>query len=431
MRIVHLAAGAGGMYCGACARDAALARGLIARGHDVEVVPLYTPLRFDEEQPFETSRVYLGGINAYLQQQSGLFRKLPPALDRWLDSPALLNWASKFAVKTRAEDLGPMTVSVLRGVDGLQKKEIARLIGHLKQGAKPDIISITNSMLSGLAPALKATFGVPIVCSFQGEEVFIGSLPERDREQAKSLLKSNAEYVDLFLTPSEAYGVQMAEFVGVPLETVRLVRAGLDFKPLEQDRKRKRHPFRISHVSAIVKPKGLDLLASAFIQMAADGDDSTELAYAGKLINKELQTEVVMALVNIKPHDRITDLGEISTADKEALLACSSAFCVPSRIAESRGIAVLEAIGAGIPVVAPNTGIFPEMLELTGGGLLFESENVKDLSRCLKELRDHPDEADEMGTRGAEGARKHFSASIMVDQALAAFHELVPVGSAR
>ena len=68
MRVVYLAAGAGQMYCGACARDMDMVRGLIARGHDVEVVPLYTPLRIDGEEPVETDAVFLGGINAYLQQ---------------------------------------------------------------------------------------------------------------------------------------------------------------------------------------------------------------------------------------------------------------------------------------------------------------------------------------------------------------------------
>jgi glycosyltransferase involved in cell wall biosynthesis len=419
------------MYCGACARDAALARGLIARGHDVEVVPLYTPLKFDEEQPFEMSKVYLGGINAYLQQQSGLFRKLPPALDRWLDSPALLNWASKFAVKTRAEDLGPMTVSVLQGTDGRQKKEIERLIDHLRKGVKPDVVSITNTMLSGLAPALKEAFGAPIVCSFQGEEVFIGSLPEKHREKALNQLHRNAQHVDLFLTPSVTYGDQMAEFLGIGVDRVRLVRAGLDFKPLEPDKKRKAHPFRVCFVSTIARPKGLDLLAEAFVKFISDGDDSSELAIAGKQLNSEHFEEVMSTLYASCSPDRITTFGEVSTADKEALLACSGAFCVPSRIAESRGIAVLEAIGAGIPVVAPNTGIYPEMLGLTGGGLLFDNENVDDLARCLAELRDDAKRADDMGKAGAKGAREHFSSKQMVDQAVAAFHELVPQCSER
>ena len=48
MRILSITAGAAGMYCGSCTRDNALARELLARGHDVTLVPVYTPTRPDE-----------------------------------------------------------------------------------------------------------------------------------------------------------------------------------------------------------------------------------------------------------------------------------------------------------------------------------------------------------------------------------------------
>ncbi len=70
MRITHIAAGAGGMYCGACARDINLVRALIAGGHDVQVVPLYTPLRIDGDRKLPVSPVFYGGINVFLQQVS-------------------------------------------------------------------------------------------------------------------------------------------------------------------------------------------------------------------------------------------------------------------------------------------------------------------------------------------------------------------------
>ncbi|MBU0616407.1 MAG: glycosyltransferase family 1 protein, partial [Planctomycetes bacterium] len=69
MRVVHLAAGAGGMYCGSCMHDNRLAATLIGQGRDVVLIPLYTPLRTDETDVSER-RVYYGGINAYLQQSS-------------------------------------------------------------------------------------------------------------------------------------------------------------------------------------------------------------------------------------------------------------------------------------------------------------------------------------------------------------------------
>ena len=81
MRILSITAGAAGTYCGSCARDNGLARELIARGHDVTLVPVYTPTRTDEPN-VSRRRVLFGGISVYLQQYSTLYRKAPRVLDR-------------------------------------------------------------------------------------------------------------------------------------------------------------------------------------------------------------------------------------------------------------------------------------------------------------------------------------------------------------
>ena len=67
MRILSITAGAAGMYCGSCFRDNALAAELLKRGHDVHLVPVYTPTRTDEPNVSER-RVLFGGISVYLQQ---------------------------------------------------------------------------------------------------------------------------------------------------------------------------------------------------------------------------------------------------------------------------------------------------------------------------------------------------------------------------
>ena len=48
MKVAYIAAGAAGMYCGSCLHDNTLAAGLMERGHDVALIPTYTPLRTDE-----------------------------------------------------------------------------------------------------------------------------------------------------------------------------------------------------------------------------------------------------------------------------------------------------------------------------------------------------------------------------------------------
>src|SRR5436309_14671783 len=114
MRIAFITAGAAGMYCGSCMRDNTLVTALRALGHDALLIPTYTPVRTDEPNVSQR-RVFFGGINVYLQQKSALFRHTPWTLDRLLDAPRLLRWVSRFAVKTRAEELGELTVSMLKG----------------------------------------------------------------------------------------------------------------------------------------------------------------------------------------------------------------------------------------------------------------------------------------------------------------------------
>src|SRR4029079_5807566 len=87
MKILSITAGAAGMYCGSCFRDNALAAELAARGHDVSLVPMYTPVRTDEPSVSAGRRVLFGGISVYLQQQSAIFRRTPRLLDRLWDSP--------------------------------------------------------------------------------------------------------------------------------------------------------------------------------------------------------------------------------------------------------------------------------------------------------------------------------------------------------
>ena len=83
MKIAYIAAGAAGMYCGTCIHDNTLASALQRKGHDVALIPTYTPIRTDEAD-VSIDRVFYGGINVYLQQKSALFRHTP-----WMLGPII------------------------------------------------------------------------------------------------------------------------------------------------------------------------------------------------------------------------------------------------------------------------------------------------------------------------------------------------------
>ena len=93
------------MYCGSCLRDNAMATELIARGHDVMLLPVYTPT-FTDEPNVSNDHVVFGGISAYLEQYVPIFRKTPRWLDRMWDSKTVLSLASRRSISTNPQDAG-------------------------------------------------------------------------------------------------------------------------------------------------------------------------------------------------------------------------------------------------------------------------------------------------------------------------------------
>ena len=154
MNIVQITAGAGGMFCGICFRDNAVVAALRKMGHQVLMVPLYLPLTLDEEDQSAGTPIFFSGVNVYLEQKSAFFRNAPKWLHNLLASRKLLDWAGSKAAKTRPEDLGDLTLSMLRGEEGNQARELNELVGWLKRQPNPDVICLSNALLAGMARGL-------------------------------------------------------------------------------------------------------------------------------------------------------------------------------------------------------------------------------------------------------------------------------------
>src|SRR5262245_41612439 len=154
MHIALITAGGAGMFCGSCMHDNTLARALMAAGHEVSLIPTYTPIRVDER---DVSRgdVFLGGINVYLDDVIPFWRRLPRALTGWLDTPAVIRFATRFGISSDARYLGRLTVDLLRGPRGPQAREIETLVRFLADQLKPDVVCFSNALLAGVLPRLK------------------------------------------------------------------------------------------------------------------------------------------------------------------------------------------------------------------------------------------------------------------------------------
>ena len=420
MKINLIVAGAGEMICGACMHDALLAQGLLNKGHQVDVFTLYTPVKIDFELPQKEKKIYFSGITAYLEQKYKLFRTLNPGiLDKILESPSFLKLMMSFSVDVEPEKLGALTVSMLRGAEGNQRREVLRLVFAVEKKGKPDLVVITNSMLISIAPVIKEKLNVPVYCQLMGEEDFIEHLSAPYAEEAKALMRKHASSVVKFLAPSSTYAAEMAYFLAIEKSKVVPIVSGINsayYNPLPV---RTKEPFQIGYLSRIMYAKGLDILVEAFIILRKKYNKKATLSVAGAILGSKKQEYFDKCKARLKEEGLLSDFLYIGAPDlkgKAEFLKNLSVFAVPSRFAESRGFAALEAMASGIPVVLPACGIYRDFDNKGNAGILVKQNNAEALAEGLLKIMNNPAEADTFGKNARTTALSDYSQERMIEE---------------
>jgi len=416
------------MYCGSCLRDNALATELIARGHDVSLLPIYTPTLTDEPN-VSGDKVFFGGISVYLEQYLPFFRHTPKWLDRLWDSRAMLQLASRRSISTSPKMLGELTVSMLKGNDGFQRKEIEKLVEWLRHEGAPDIISLPYTLLISLAQPIKAALGRPICCTLQGEDLFLEGLQEPYRSESKRLIRANIKYVDAFIAVSNYYAGFMPNYLDIPREKIRVVPLGIKLDGYNQKAAKHNGPFTVGFFARIAPEKGLHVLAEAYRRLRASGElTNARLEVAGYLAPEhktylgDIEREMIAAGLGDEFHYR----GVLNRDEKIAFLQTLDVLSVPATYDEPKGIFLLEAMACGVPVVQPRRGGFTEVVEATGGGELVEPDDPDSLAAGILKLACDPELRQRLGQSGFENVRKHYSVAIMADRAIEAYQSVLP-----
>ncbi|EEF58080.1 glycosyl transferase group 1 [Pedosphaera parvula Ellin514] len=420
------------MYCGNCFRDNALVAALRKKGHSVLMIPLYLPMTLDEEDQTEGTRIFFNGINVYLEQKSAFFREAPNWLHNLTGSPALLKLAAGSAAKTRAADVGDLTLSMMRGEEGNQAREIEQLIAFLKTQPRPDIICLSNVMLIGMVRRLKQELGIPVACVLQGEDTFLDALPDSHRNLTWRTLAERAREIDLFIPPTRYFGNLMKERLGLPADRVRVISNGINIEgfaqsPISLPNAPAPNPPVLGYFARMCKEKGLDVLVEAFIILkernrvknlklkVGGGCGPSDQPFVNTL-RERLRAKVFLNDVEFHPN--------VTREEKLSFFSSLSVFSVPALYGEAFGLYVIEALASGVPVVQPNHAAFPELVELSGGGLICEPRSPKALADSLEQLLLNPDQARALGAAGRKSVQERFTAEQMAVETLLAFQDV-------
>jgi len=427
VKIAYLTAGAAGMYCGSCLHDNTLASALLDLGEEIVLVPIYTPIRTDEVDVSQP-RVFVGGINAYLQQKFRIFRHTPGWFDRIWDHPALLRLLTGRGASIDPAKLGGMTVSMLQGELGNQHKELEKLVDWLLDEVEPDVVHLSNSMMLGLARKIAERCGPPVVCSLSGEDIFLEKLKQPHYQQARNLLRERAAEVNAFVALNQYYADYMADYLSVERARIHVIPHGLNLEghgssPDQTGGK----PQRIGYLARVCVDKGLHLLVEACEHLIhKHGLPEIELQAAGYLgASDRGYFEQIQKRVGQGPlAGKFTYHGELDRNEKISFLQSLDVFSTPTLYRESKGLPLLEAWANAIPAVVPAHGTYPELIADTGGGLLCRPHDAEDLANRLAELLRHPDEARRLGSAGRSAIEDHYHSTLMAERTKSLYEKI-------
>ena len=428
MRIVQLTPGTGNFYCGACLRDNALVRALRRMGHDAVLLPMYLPHFVDEESMADDGTLFFGGINVYLQQKLAFFRRAPAWIDRLFNAAPLLRLAAAQAGMTSARDLGEMTISMALGESGRQAKELEKVVSWLAQEEnRPEVVSLSNLLLIGLARCIREKLGVPVICTLQGEDSFIDSLP--DAERCWDLLRARTADVTMFVAVSQYYKETLCKRLRLAPERVSVVHNGISLDGYAPAAQREDAPPVIGFLARMHPGKGLDLLVRAFIALKRRGDGTgVRLRIAGSCMpaDRPFVGELRHQLRQAGCERDVEFLPNLDRAEKQAFLQTLNVLSVPAP-GESFGLYVIEALAAGVPVVLPADGAFPELVKATGGGILCAPGDAEALAATLEEAIGERSRLAAMGAQGRAVVSEKFTSEAMAGAFAAVCQKALPV----
>jgi glycosyltransferase involved in cell wall biosynthesis len=404
-------------------KDNALVHQLKHMGHDAVMLPMYLPHVLDEAPADEDQPIFFGGINTYLQLKYSFFRHVPKWIDKVLDSKPLLGKVAK-AQKgnmTAGREISKMALATFQGEKGPLSKEFRHLVQWAAERENPDAVYLSTAMQVALAPAIKRRKDIPIFCSLQGEDTFLESLIEPYKTQIWELMREASAAVEGYISPSKVFADYMAKPLQLTEDRIAIIPNGINLDGYEPPTSPPAKPA-IGYLARMSNLKGLDILVDAFIHLHQLGNlpVDTELRVAGTTLpdDQSYIDEQIRKLDDAGLQSRYTFRQNITRDEKIEHLRGLTVLSVPTRYGEAFGLYAVEAMAAGIPVVQPDHGAFPEIMSATGGGATFFPNTPEALADALLPWLNDPEKAHAIGKKAHTAVKEHYSIERHAEQIL-------------
>ncbi len=412
MKIIYLITGSGGsFYCGNCYRDMLYVKAIRkVPGITASAIPLYLPPDKTNIESGLDKNVFFGAISMYVREKVPFLRNMPAFFDKILDSTSFLRMAAKQAGTTSTEGLEEMTLGMIEGDNAFRKQEVDRLVKYLSKDGPPDIIHLSNALILGLARQIKKRMKVKIICSLLNEDDWIEEMSEPFKSKAWEMIGEEASHVDMFITPSRYYKELFITKTGLSGTKIGIVPLGFEQENGLTFTRDTNFPA-IGYFNRVSFPNGFDKIVDAFIIMKSGDFPDLSLHVCGGYtgVDKPFISEQIKKIKERGFKNSVRIYPEFQGDKKIEFFNNVDLISVPVRKYDGYGLYLLEANAAGVPVVQPATGAFPEIIEKTGGGITYLPDNAEELSKTLTLLLNDKITMQKLSSQGRSGVSEKLS----------------------
>lgn len=274
-----------------------------------------------------------------------------------------------------------------RPISGYYWAVAANLLGrYAAQYGLPDVIHAHSVRYAGVfARYLKGRYGIPYILTEHSSVYALGRIPAREAPQIRDAL-ADAE-IRTVVSPSLG-GILESHYGDVvhPWEWVPNM-VGDCFRPAPTGRSSE-GPFRFLNVALMSEVKGQADLLRAYADRFR-GDKSVQLRIGGDGPLSDALREMAVAL---GIGQQVVFLGRLSREQVVAEMQQVDVFVLPSHY-ETFGVALVEALACGTPVIASACG-GPEAIVHEANGVLFPPHDIEELGAAMAWMREHGDRYD-------------------------------------
>jgi len=240
----------------------------------------------------------------------------------------------------------------------------------VKKHGKPDIVHAHFSTMAAIAIVLKKKYAVPFVITEHNSQL------NKDQINKQIIFWGNIayKYADKVIAVSPALAENIKRHFSIESIIIPNIVDTLNFKI----QKKNNDKFTFISVGSLIYRKGFDLLINAFHQSKFDKNISLSIIGEGNE-RKSIESQIA----NLKLTGQVRLLGQLSSREEiQQNFSTSSAFVLASRV-ETFGVAYIEAMAAGLPVIATRCG-GPEYFVNQENGILVEVDDIIGLSNAMK-----------------------------------------------